>query len=92
MRFGDELDLPNALTAGAARLVVDEDVPARAVDQLGLDDARHRIGRAAGREGHDDLDRSLGPVADILCAHDGGYAKRGGEIHSLLSSQTCGAD
>ena len=48
--------------AAAARLVLDHDVPAGVLDELGLDDAGDRIGRAAGREGHDELDRSLRPV------------------------------
>jgi hypothetical protein len=61
--------------AGGAGLVVDHGRPAGVVAHLGGEDARHRIGRAAGREGHDDAQRAFGPVTR-LGAGDGGEAKR----------------
>ena len=46
------------------------------VGELGLDEARHRVGRATGREGHDDLDLAFGPIG-ALRAGDGGGGKNG---------------
>ncbi len=76
---GDLAAIAAADHAGAARLVVDDDLfqPVWSIE-LGLDDARHRVGRAAGREGDDDLDRPLGPIAglrEVLGFDDGGRAE-----------------
>ena len=60
---------------GRARLAVDHRRPAGVVAHLGGQQARHRIGRAAGREGHDDADRALGPVTR-LGAGDCGCGQR----------------
>ena len=46
--------------AGAARDVLDHDLLAERAGDVGGDDARDHVGRAAGRIGHDHLDRSGG--------------------------------
>ena len=46
----------------AARAVVDDDRLAELRTELGGEDARDRVGRAAGRLRHDEADRMIGIV------------------------------
>ena len=48
----------------AARLVLDNHRTAENGSNLGSEDARHRVGRAAGRLRHDQADRLVGIVGD----------------------------
>src|SRR5262249_50694972 len=58
--------------AAGARLVLDDDRLAERARELVGDDARLRVGAAAGRKRHDDAQRMARPV---LCAH--GAERRG---------------
>ena len=51
--------------AAGAGPVLDDQRAADRFAQMGCDNARHDVGRAARREGHDDLDRAIGIVGGV---------------------------
>jgi len=53
-------DIVHAERECAARLILDDHGAAENGSHLGGEDARHRIGRAAGRLRHDQADRLVG--------------------------------
>ena len=66
--LGDHVGADVAARPG---LVLDEELLAQEVAHLGPDDARDRIGRSAGREGHHDADR-FGGILIVRLAHGAG--------------------
>jgi len=46
--------------APRSRLVLNDESTANGIAEVDCENARHGVGRTAGRKGHDDLDRALG--------------------------------